>query len=484
MLWSLLGSGGTYAVALLAGVASAQLLGKDGYGDLSMVTSTLQTLSVFAGVGLGTTGTRYVAAWRRDEPARAGRALALVLLSSVLLGLALAAAIVPLAASVASAALEKPGLAASLAAGAPLLLSTALAGTQAGALAGLEAFRALSRLTVLRTALTAIGTVGGILAGGLTGGIVGAGLAGLAGCAAGHVVLAASCREAGVPLAAKGALAEASILGRFALPTLLAAVVVTPAQWVAQAAAFRQPGGEGELAVLGATGQWRTALLVLPTVLQQVALPLLSSGGEGKDDRGGWDDVVELSQAAVLVVVYPVCAALLLLVRPILSLYGEAFPAGEAIAVAAVASVLLQSAGNANAPVLQARERTWLGLVFNATFAAVLLAVALGTVERWGGLSVALGLAAGHALLNGWGLLWLRKDLPRGFVGRAFAAMALAVGLSALALGTPAALRPWLALPVSLATLVVCYVGLAPAAARARLVGLPRAVLARLGRKR
>ena len=47
--------------------------------------------------------------------------------------------------------------------------------------------------------------------------------------------------------------------------------------WLANAVLAHQPGGYGELGLFNAANQWRLALLLLPSVLIRVALPLMAS---------------------------------------------------------------------------------------------------------------------------------------------------------------------------------------------------------------
>src|SRR5687768_5285229 len=78
-VWMLVGSGLNQAFAMLASIGTARILGKVAFGEFGAVRSTVMTMAVLAGGGLGLATTRYVAALRHQDPERAGRLIRLVL---------------------------------------------------------------------------------------------------------------------------------------------------------------------------------------------------------------------------------------------------------------------------------------------------------------------------------------------------------------------------------------------------------------------
>ena len=63
---------------LLVGVGLARTLGVSGFGEWGVLNSTIVTVGVFAGLGLGVTATKYVAELRDSDPARLGKILVLL----------------------------------------------------------------------------------------------------------------------------------------------------------------------------------------------------------------------------------------------------------------------------------------------------------------------------------------------------------------------------------------------------------------------
>src|SRR5271169_5490023 len=77
IVWSLAGAVVSRGFLLAASVVCAWFLGKEGFGALGMIQSTAGMFGIFAGLGLGITATKYVSEFRRQDPLRTGRILAL-----------------------------------------------------------------------------------------------------------------------------------------------------------------------------------------------------------------------------------------------------------------------------------------------------------------------------------------------------------------------------------------------------------------------
>ena len=94
MFWSLAGAVISRGFLLAASVACARFLGKDGFGALGMIQSTAGTFGIFAGLGLGSTAAKYVAEFRRQDPAKTGRILALSASATFIFGSVMTVALI------------------------------------------------------------------------------------------------------------------------------------------------------------------------------------------------------------------------------------------------------------------------------------------------------------------------------------------------------------------------------------------------------
>lgn len=109
--WSVGGTVVSSALSLVTMVFVARLLGKETYGQFVVLQSTLTMVGVFAGFGIGTTATRYVAELRLRDSGRLAHILALAERSILAFGM-IATVVLALASElIASAVLNSPSLA-------------------------------------------------------------------------------------------------------------------------------------------------------------------------------------------------------------------------------------------------------------------------------------------------------------------------------------------------------------------------------------
>jgi len=76
-LWSLAGSLISRGLGLVSAILVGRMLGKQEYGELGIIQNTIGMFGTLAGFGMGLTANKYVAEFKRPEPARAGRIIAL-----------------------------------------------------------------------------------------------------------------------------------------------------------------------------------------------------------------------------------------------------------------------------------------------------------------------------------------------------------------------------------------------------------------------
>jgi len=119
-------------------------------------------------VGLGITATKHVAEYRRHDPHRAGRIIAMSSMVSAVSGSAIAILLIVFAPWLSRSALKAP-LATELQLGALMMLFAAVNGYQTGTLAGFEAFKAQAVLNALRGIFAFPAIVTGVVLGGLRG---------------------------------------------------------------------------------------------------------------------------------------------------------------------------------------------------------------------------------------------------------------------------------------------------------------------------
>jgi O-antigen/teichoic acid export membrane protein len=449
--WSLIGMGTAQGLAVVASIVTARLLGKVTFGEFGMVTGTVGAFGIVAGLGLGLTATKYIAEHRTTNPARAGRILGLSTQVAAISGGAVALALFVFAPWLAARTLNAAHLSTELRLGCVLLLLNALDGMQIGALAGLEAFKATARISMVRGVLTFPLLIAGVWFFGLIGAVAATVVIGALGWWLSQTALRREAAHAGIQISYCGTRSDLPILWHFSLPALLSAAMVVPVMWLATAVVANQPGGYGELGLFNAANQWRTALMFLPSVLLRVALPLMSSSIDVSRSND-FGKTLLLTQSLTVAIVLPAGALLMFLADWIMQLYGPEFAHAAPVLIGVICSIMISSIGIAAGAAIEAKGKMWVGFALNLSWAVVLITAVWFSAPDWGARSLAFGSAIAYLVLSLWGFLYVSSDLPPGMLSRLFWTLGFTLSLTVGCLLVSPASRPLLAVPVALLT--------------------------------
>jgi len=397
--WSVLGGVISRGFLLAASVVCAWFLGKEGFGALGMIQSTAGMFGIFAGLGLGITATKYVSEFRRQDPLRTGRILALSSAAAFVSGSIITVLVILLAPYLAQHVLAAPPLAAPLAIGAGLVFFGALNGAQTGALAGFEAFQTIVRVNIYAGLASFPLIVLGVWRGGLRGAVWGSVAALAVNWALNNRALRRECAKANITYQLAGCRRELGMLHRFSLPAFLASLLVVAGIWVCNALLARQPQGYAELGLYAAADKWRVTIVFVPTYVFAMVVPMLSNlHGEG--DSAGFRKVfranLQLNGSLALLA----AAAVAVFAAPMMAVYGKSFRGGQVVlivlAFSAIAEVLNFTLGQ---PLIAAHQMWW-RCAFNLILVVVLVGFAFLLIPKWGALGFAVSSGIAYAATN------------------------------------------------------------------------------------
>jgi O-antigen/teichoic acid export membrane protein len=386
--WSLTGTAISRGLGLLSSILVARLLGREIFGELGIVQSTVGMFGTFAGFGMGLTATKYVAEFRTRAPERTGRIIGLSSLVAWCSGAGLALLLVGLAPWLAERTLAAPHLTRSLRISAPLLLLGAVSGAQTGALSGFEAFKRLARINLLGGMAAFPCVLAGAWWLGLDGAILGMVASQAWLCWLTYKGLCEEASQACVPLGYVGVLRERQIVWQFTVPALFSSVLLGPVAWACNTMLVNQPGGYEQMGLFNAANQWFNALLTFLGTLGQAALPVLSERF-GAGDAAKSAAVLSFYIKLNLIVVIPAVLAGAVASPYIMSWYGAGFAGAWPTLVVVLATAGVLAAMTPVAEVVAASGRMWLGSLMNLGWAICFIGLAWLLVERG-----AMGLAA------------------------------------------------------------------------------------------
>ena len=398
--WSLAGAVISRGLGLLASILVARMLGKEGFGELGIIQSTVGMFGVFAGFGLGLTATKHVAEFRAKDPAKAGRIISLSELVAVGTGATAALILFLLAPWLATHTLAAPHLAGLLRIAAIMLFLGALNGAQTGALAGFEAFKTIARLNLLAGIAAFPLMVGGVYLAGLKGAVWGLVASMGVNWLLNRMAIKDEARSAGVPFSFSGCMQEYHILWDFSVPALLASAMVGPVNWACNAMLVNQPNGYAEMGIFNAANQWYGAMLFLPGVLGQVVLPMLSEG-VAVNDRARAIKTLTLSIKLNAVFVTPLLALSCIFSPLIMKSYGESFSGTWPTLIVVLLTAGLLAVQTPVGHIIAAAGRMWTGCLMNVGWALAYIGIT-ALIVNWGALGVATARAGAYLLHATW----------------------------------------------------------------------------------
>lgn len=413
--WSIAGAVISRGLMLVATVSVARILGKTGYGELGMIQSTVGMFGVFAGFGLGLTATKYVAEFRRSDPERAGRIIALSELVAIATGGLMALGLVIFAPWLAQHTINAPHLAGVLRIGAIILLISALNGAQTGALSGFEAFKTIAQVNLYVGLISFPMLVAGAYFGGLTGAVWALALNLCFNWVLNHLALRKEARRYDVPITFRNCRRELPILWKFSLPAVLAGAMSSPINWACTALLVNRPHGYGEMGIFSAASQWLTLLLFIPSMLGQVILPVFSEQLSKNDTRQAMKTMI-LAVEMTLLTVMPLVIVASIASPYIMTLYGAEFRSGWPTLVAVLLTAGILAGQIPISLIIQASGRMWLSFSMSLGQALSFLVITLVLLD-YGALGVATARAFAYALQGGAMLafaIWLLRKQGQG----------------------------------------------------------------------
>jgi len=379
--WSMIGSMVSRAMGLAAAILAARIVGKLVYGELGIIQTTVGMLGTLAGFGMSTTASKYVAEFRKKDPLRTGRIIALCSLASWGISLTLSAVLFFLAPWLCRHTLDAPQLTGFLRLSVPLLVVSGINGAQLGVLLVFEAFKSVARVNFITGSLNFPLVVGAALMFGLSGIICGMILAQAFGCLLNLRALRREAKRYKVEISFSTCISELPIIWRFSVPSVLTQILISAVGWVTATMLVRQPNGYSEMGSFNAANQWFNAALWLPMMICSAALPVLSERIGAADNQNSirllWMSV-KINGLVVLPLVTLGCLASPYIMRS----YGAGFNGTWPTLVAVLITAGLLSLELPIGEFLSACGRMWLGFWSNFGWGIIFLGSTMVLLER------------------------------------------------------------------------------------------------------
>lgn len=409
MAWNIVGNVFSKAVLIIASILTARLLGVDKNGEFGVINSTILMFSTFAGLGLGTTATRFVAEYRNTDKAKCSRVIGMTNLIGIISGLIMAIALVLMAPWLAAKQLSAPHLAKGLMLASIMLVTNTVNAVQISTLSGFEHFKGIAKLSIIQGLIsfplyivfTYFFSVNGLI----IGYIVIGGIMLVLYEFENHKVR----KVYGIHMDIRNALQELHIMWKFSLPSMLSNVMVGPVTWIGNTFITSRVNGYAQIGIFNAANQWRSVLIFLPTAIGGVILPLIivNKGNRRLEKINilfGWIMVN--------------CFAIPILAAPefIAQLYGKEFIGFELnisiIIIAFTCCIISFNEGIARN--LVSNNLMWWGFLNNSFWGGIFLGV-LWFIRDWGAIGIAIAYLISYIVTT---IVFVPFYIRRGVVQR------------------------------------------------------------------
>ncbi len=325
-------------MAMAQTVVISRALGITEYGVYGLLFGTIGFVASVVGFQMGLTATVFVSRYRETEKAKAAGVIATVSKFALISATVLVATSLPFSTRISEFLVGSGDYRMAVIVGIVFIAVTIVSGVQDGVAQGLGQFRDLAQLKIGASVAVLVVIQPAARAFGLDGVLI----AILSGLVLKWVILQRmirrSRRDSRIPDAA-AAVSLRTLIGDFALPSMVVSLLVGFATWVGLFVLSKQDGGFDHVAIVSTGLQWRGPILLLAASIGSVAVPVfsrLSASGDASGLRQLRRRLTLVNMSVALVVALAIVASSGL----ILALYGESFARGRlAFCVIALSTV-------------------------------------------------------------------------------------------------------------------------------------------------
>lgn len=405
MSWTLIGNVVGKFLQLLAFIFVARLVGKQEYGQISIIRSTLNMFLVFSSVGMGVTATRYIAMYRTSNPHRAYEIYRFTKKTVIWLGMIISVVIFLLSSYIAENQLNDLHLSNALKIGAVILFLMTITSVQMGALNGFERFKEVGIISALNGIILLISVVLGAYLWGINGVIAGLGITSFILVLQLWFSLKKDISK--IRTAEKNKddekLDSSSIFLKFSLPAVLQGLVVIPVLWWVKTFLIDN-AGYGEMATFDVAEQWYYVVLFVPNSLGTILLPLLTNTNyNGSKEQ--YNKLLKVNMLINVGVTFIIAVSVALFSPLIYKFYGKEFTDYQPLIILMI-TVVICAVNNVLGQVITSKGKMWIGFGVNALWAIWLITFSVIFVGKYnmGALGLAYALLVSytlHSILQG-----------------------------------------------------------------------------------
>ncbi|HEX3912955.1 MAG TPA: oligosaccharide flippase family protein [Steroidobacteraceae bacterium] len=378
----------------LLNVLQGRYLGVAGYGQLSLVQSTLQFLTLFAGAATGNTSMKYLSELRASQPERVQRILAFSIGIVVLGSLAVGGLLALWASPIAIHILHQPSMTPLLRLSSVALIAICIGGTWGGVLFGFQMFRTESIIRFVQAFAWFASCVALMLWAGVWGAVLAYDLA----CVLSVALLCwfgiKALRKHKLRLDFRNAMQERRVFRDYSLAVIMTTAVTLGSQYAVFALLSRSADGAIASGRFFAAFQYRLVIQYVPMMIQATAGPIVAELlGAGQRERAGRLYYTILGATSLSLAGFSL--VMVAFSGWLLGLFGRGFHGSPLLFASVMAYAATVAGNNLASMALQMHGKPWIAFRADATAAVVILIAAFVLVGPYQDVGAALALQIG-----------------------------------------------------------------------------------------
>ncbi len=389
--WSLIGSILGKGLMLLSFILIARIIGKEQYGQLGIIRSTVNMFLVFSSMGMGLTASRYIAIHRNSDLNKISQINIVSNRISFFFGLFIFILIFIFSPYISKVSFGNLELSIPLRLSAIVLFFTTITSAQNGVLNGFEDFKSIGIITIKQSIFQGVIIIFGAYFYGLNGVIVCLGFSSI------YLFLlfrySIYKKLSGIKFDFSSKLFDSEmkdIFLKFTLPAVLAGLVSLPVYWWTKTVLIKQ-SNFGEMAIFDVSEQWNIIFQFIPGSISAIMLPMLTNILiEGTNTQ--YKKLIKFNLILNVGITLILAIFAIPLSPLILGLYGKTFTNFLPLQIMIFVAVL-QVANSVLGQVIASKGRMWLGFTVNLIWGFWLIIFTLIFVVHFGMGSLGLAYA-------------------------------------------------------------------------------------------
>lgn len=387
--WSLVGSLTAKFLQLISFVVVARIFGKEGFGEFSIIQSTVAMFGTLAGFGLGLASNKFISEFKITDREKAGRIISLSNTIAIISSTVASVLLFATSSIMAQMMLNAPQLQSAIALSSILLLFTALTGSQTGILSGFEAFKEIARINFVNGISSIPILIVGVYFGGLNGAIIGLVIVAIINWIQNYITIRKQCVEFNIPVKSKGFWEEKKTLFQFSIPSVLGSIIVVSATWFTSTLLVNQINGYAEMGIYSAILRVKQIPELIIGMFLTPLLPVLSEQ-YGLRNKKTFNKTLKYGFAVSVLLGIPFAGLLLAFPDLIYLPFGSGFKGNVLTVQILMLHLILVATFTPMGQTLASMNKMWIGFFYNVAYGLFFVVMSYMFIPAYGAAGLAI----------------------------------------------------------------------------------------------